>query len=171
MKTTVTLELKTREVHHLFKRKISSSRLFIDAILHKLNKLIGLRKKGLPETEEHYQVIKQHLNDLNQYLEAEAKRFQEFVQKDPLLKNKTISFKAQFFPEIRVENSLTVTLIACIEQYDKLITIIKLLYLAGYFKSTQDYYANIKRTQKIANQALSKIILSDNLYKFSKFVD
>lgn len=50
-------------------------------------------------------------------------------------------------------------LIELIEAYDNLVATLKLLHLIGCFESDQDYYANITRIQKLANQMLSKIII------------
>jgi hypothetical protein len=80
------------------------------------------------------------------------------LQQNPVLCDKALTFKTQFFPVVRLENPLAFMLVACIDQYDKLVTTIKLLHLAGCFENTQAYYANIKRIQKMVNRALSKIL-------------
>ncbi len=163
MKTSITLELKTREVHHLFTRKIKGDRLFIDAILHKLNGLAGQQKKGSLASEELYQVTQERLNKLAQQFEDQTEFFLRLIQKNPLLKNKTITVKAQFFPQICIDNQLTFSLIKLIQQYDTLISTIKLLHLAGCFENTQTYYENIKSAQASANYTLSQIITASTI--------
>lgn len=159
MKATVTLELKTREVHHLFTRTINNKHLFIDAILHKLNQIAGAYQKETPHADVPYQSIQEDLQNLTQYLADQTQSLTATLQKNPILYNKTLTFKTQFFPVIRLESPLAFTLVACIEQYDKLVTTIKLLHLAGCFESTQAYYANIKCIQKMMNCGLSRIIV------------
>ncbi len=159
-KTSVTLELKTREAHHLFKRTISGNRLFIDAILHKLNKIVALSKKDGAKTEACYQITKQRLRNLTNYFSNENLQLLEVIQREPALKGKTITFKAQFYPKISLENSLTYELIKLIERYDALISTAKLLYLTGCFESESAYYTNIKRFQVMINQALGQIVIT-----------
>ena len=159
MKVTVTLELKTREVHQLFQRKINDERLFINAIRHQLNKITGLFRKEAPNAHEHYQSIKKNLNGLSQQFADETKSFKAMLQKEESLKNKKITFSPLFSQEVIVESPLMIDLIQLIEAYDELISTIKLLHLAGCFQSTQDYYANIQRIQKLGNQTLSQIMI------------
>lgn len=159
MKATITLELKTREVHHLFTRTINNKRLFMDAILHKLNQIAGAYQKEMPNADLRYQSIQEDLQNLTQYLADQTKLLMATLQKNLVLCDKTLTFKTQFFPVVRLENPLAFTLVTCIEQYDKLVMTIKLLHLAGCFESTQAYYANIKRIQKVVSCGLSGIIV------------
>ncbi len=159
MKTSVTIELKTREAYQLFMRKINGDRLFINAVLHKLNKITGLCRKEDPAAVEHFQVIEKNLFALNQQFKAENKKFQKLLQKEEYLKNKKITFKTQFFPQINIENPLAMDLLNVFESFDSLMAIIKLLYLAGCFKSSQDYHSSIQKAQKTLNRTLSQIIL------------
>ncbi len=158
MKTTITLHLKTREAYQLFQRKINGDRLFINAILHKLNKITGLCRKEVPGAHEQYQRIQKSLNGLSQQFADETKTFQGILQKEESLKNKTITFSPLFSQEVIIENPLTIKFIMLIEDYDELISITKLLHLAGCFQSTSDYYVNIRRIQKRINYRLSQII-------------
>jgi len=160
MKVTMTLELKTREVNQLFERRINGDRLFIDAILHKLNQITGAYRKNIPNAATHYQSVQQDLQNLTQYLANQTKSLTTTLQQNSVLRNKTLTFKTQFFPMVRLENPLALTLVTCIEQYDKLVTTVKLLHLAGCFESTQAYYANTKRIQKKMNLGLSRIIIN-----------
>ncbi|MCH9690049.1 MAG: AcaB family transcriptional regulator [Gammaproteobacteria bacterium] len=158
MKVTITLNLKTREAHQLFQRKINNDRLFFNAILHQLNKIARLCRKEIPGAHEHYQNIQENLNKLSQQFTDEAKCFRAMLQKEEILKNKKITFHPRLSQKVIIENPLTINLMKLIEAYDELISIFKLLHLAGCFQSTQDYYANIRRIQKIVNSALSQVI-------------
>ena len=51
-------------------------------------------------------------------------------------------------------------LIEFIEVYDKLIAVLKLLDVFGYFETNEIYFGNVKRIQKIANQGLSDLLLT-----------
>jgi hypothetical protein len=158
MKVTITLNLKTREAHQLFQRKINGDRLFINAILHKLNKITGLCRKEVPGAHEHYQSLKKSILSLTQQFSNEIHRFREILEIKTGLGDKKITITPTFHSQISIENPLTACLIEFIETYDNLVATIKLLYLAGSFESELDYYANITRIQKTANQALSKIL-------------
>jgi hypothetical protein len=158
MKVTITLNLKTREAHQLFQRKINGDRLFINAILHKLNKITGLCRKEVPGAHEQYQSIQQNLNALSQQFTDESKNFRNILEEKQYLKNKKITITPTFHSQISIENPLTACLINFIETYDNLVATLKLLYLAGSFESEQGYYANITRLQKTVNRALSKMI-------------
>jgi hypothetical protein len=159
MKVTVTLELKTREVNQLFERKINGDRLFINAILHKFNRVTGLCRKEAPGAQEAYQNIEKSVLNLTQQFSDEVNRFRGILEKKTGLSSKKISISPTFHPKIFAENPLTVHLIELIETYDNLVATLKLLHLAGCFQSEQDYYANITRSQKVVNRMLSKILV------------
>ncbi|MCH9757402.1 MAG: hypothetical protein K0U37_09465 [Gammaproteobacteria bacterium] len=158
MKVIVTLELKTHEVNQLFKRRINGERLFINAVLHKFNRITGLCQKQTQGTQETYQLIEKSMLSLTQQFSDETSRFKETLGKQKGLGDKKITITSTFHPKIAVENPLAVHLIEFIEAYDNLVAKLKLLHLAGCFRSKQDYYANITRIQKLSNRMLSKII-------------
>jgi hypothetical protein len=158
MKVTITLNLKTREAHQLFQRKINGDRLFINAILHKLNKITGLCRKEAPGAQETYQNIEKSILSLTQQFSDEIIRFRRILQKKTGLGDKKITITPTFHSQIIIENPLTACLTKFIETYDNLVATLKLLYLAGSFESEQIYYANITPIQKIVNQALGKMI-------------
>ncbi len=158
MKTSVTLELKTREAYQLFTRKIKDDRLFIDAILSKINKVTKCYNKEISVAEEQYHLISQSLTELTQQFELETKQYLALIQENPTLKDKTITIKPQFIQVVKLETPLTDTLVTLIGQYDHLLSTIKLLHLIGCFKNTSTYYSNIKRIQIMMNSLLSSII-------------
>jgi len=158
MKVTITLELKTREVNQLFQRKINGDRLFIDAILHKFNRITGLCRKQALGAHETYQLIEKNLLNLTQQFSDEVNRFKEILEKKTGLNNKKITITPTFYPKIAIEIPLAMRLIEFIEIYDNLTATLKLLHLAGCFETEQNYYANITRIQKVVNRSLSKII-------------
>ena len=82
------------------------------------------------------------------------------ISKKSNLNRQKINFIAQFHPQIIANTPLSIYLVNFIETYDKLIAILKLLHLLGCFTQTTDCYANIKRFQRLANQALSNILLT-----------
>lgn len=160
MKTSIELSLRTREVYQLFERKINGDILFLDAILHKFNKVINIFHKdeskgtNLIGQMEHrlLEGIRNFTDDINKYEQLLLKK-KEFNQK-------RIDFVIQFHPSIIVTNSLGLLLIKFIDNYDQLIAIIKLLHLAGCFSEDKDYYFHIKTNQKVANKLLSSILLT-----------
>lgn len=164
MRTSITLELKTREAYQLFTRKIKGEHLFIDAILHKFNKIDRLAKKNIPGAIEQYNTLKHRLSILAQQFETDNQNHLGLIQKNSILRGKAISVKTQFYPEIKVKNALTVDLIQLIQRYDTLFSTIKLLHLAGCFESTQDYYANIKCVQTKLNQILGHMLAAPVAY-------
>lgn len=158
MKTSVTLELKTREAYQLFTRKIKDDRLFIEAVLHKLNKIAGQYKNRSRATEAAYHSTKQKLNKLEKQFESDTRKYQDLTQQHPILHNTTITVKAQFFPTIMIKNSLILAFIQLIQRYDALLSTIKMLHLAGCFETTPAYYANIRRVQTALNQTVGHIL-------------
>lgn len=88
----------------------------------------------------------------------EVNRFKAVLAKKKDFGGKKINFIVQFHPMITVSTPLNMRLVEFIEIYDNLIAVLKLLHLTGRFASDGDYYANVKRIQKLANQTLSRII-------------
>jgi hypothetical protein len=158
MKATITLELKTREAYHLFTRKINGDRLFIDTILHKLNKITGACRKKDAKVIEQYQYIKRKFLELKNYFKIEDKKLISILQEEECLKGKIITTRSQFHPILEVENSLTMELIQVLEHFDSLMATVRLLFLAGSFKSSSAYYTSISKYQKILNQVLSQTV-------------
>jgi hypothetical protein len=159
MKVTMTLKLKTREVNQLFERKMNGDRLFINAILHKFNRVTGECRKQAPDAQETYQLIEKSMLSLAQEFSDETSRFRGMLEKETGLSGNKITITPSFHSKINIENSLAMRLIELLETYDNLIAMLKLLHLAGCFASQQDYYANITRVQKKLNRALSRIIV------------
>lgn len=160
MQVNIELALKMREVHQLFERKIDNDRLFIQAILHKFNLVMSHSKQKTPQKFNVFSQIEQAMMTLTQQFSDEISCFHEVLNKRKDFNNTKINFIAQFHPMITVSNPLGMRLVEFIEIYDQLIATTKLLNLAGCFMSDNDYYANIKRTQKLANRMLSHILLS-----------
>ncbi|AOU64469.1 AcaB family transcriptional regulator [Legionella pneumophila] len=159
MKAEITLNLRTQEVYKLFERKISGDRLFIEAILYKMNIVIGRCRRQDPVALKMLYEMEQQLNTLAQEFAAKVKRFEILLSKKKVFKDKQINFVVQFYPKITVSNTLSMKLAELIEIYDRLIAILKLLRLAGCFNTDEIYFSNIKHHQKSTNQVLSKILL------------
>ena len=159
MKAEITLNLRTREVYQLFERKINGDRLFIEAILHKINRVIGKCRHQDPVALKGLSDMEQQINALAQKFAAETKHFEAILSKKKELKDKQINFVVQFNPKIIVCNPLSMKLAELIEVYDQLIAILKLLRLAGCFENDQAYFSHMKQKQKLTNQSLSRIIL------------
>ncbi|AWN72453.1 AcaB family transcriptional regulator [Legionella anisa] len=159
MKAEITLNLRTREVYKLFERKISGDRLFIDAILHKMNIAIGQYRKQNPMALKMLHEIEQQLNSLTNEFASEIKRFEELLAKKKEFKGKQINFVVQFHPKIIVCNPLSTKLAELIDVYDQLMATLKLLRLTGCFETDQAYFIHMQQKQKLTNQSLSRIIL------------
>lgn len=95
MKAEITLNLRTREVYKLFERKISGNRLFIDAILHKMNIIIGQNRKQNLMALKMLHEIEQQLNSLTNAFASEIRRFEELLAKKKSLRtNKSILLRS-----------------------------------------------------------------------------
>ena len=160
MQAIIELSLKTREVFKLFERHIDGDRLFIEAILHKFNIVMRQCKQQAPRALVAYDQINQAILTLTQQFSDEVNRFETILEKRKEFGRKQINFITQFHTVITINTPLSMRLIEFIEVYDRLIAILKLLHLTGCFASDNDYYANIKRIQTLANQILSSIILT-----------
>ena len=158
MKVNIELALRTQEVFKLFERKIDNDRLLIHAILHKFNIVMGHSKQRGLQTSSSFHQIEQAMVTLTQQFSDEMGRFNEVLNQRKDFNNIKINFIAKFHPMITVSNPLGMRLVEFIEIYDQLVATIKLLNLAGCFMSDNDYYTNIKRIQKLANQMLSNVI-------------
>ncbi|WP_133139258.1 AcaB family transcriptional regulator [Legionella genomosp. 1] len=159
MKAEITLNLRTREVYKLFERKISGDRLFIEAILHKINIVIGRCRRQDPIAIKVLYEMEQQLNARTQEFASEIKRFEVLLSKKKEFKDKQINFVVQFHPKLIVYNSLILKLAEFFEVYDNLIANLKLLRLIGCFDTDEAYFINTQKYQKSANQTLSKIVL------------
>lgn len=159
IKASITLELRTREVYQLFERRISGDRLFIEAILHKLNIIANRYKQNEHQALAIYQQMQQSIYELTQSFAYELARFEMLLAKKKELAGKQINTIIKYRPTMIVNNPLSMQLFEFIKMYDKLICIVKLLHLAGCFDSNDGYFSNIKRFQKISNKMLSGILL------------
>lgn len=158
MQVNIEIALRTREVFKLFERKIVGNRLFIHTILHKFNIVMNHNKQqGLQECSTFYQ-MEQAVVTLTQQFRDEINCFNQVLNKRKAFDSTKTNFIAQFHPMITVSNPLSMRLVEFIEVYDELVATVKLLNLSGCFVSDIDYYANIKRIQKLANKMLSSVI-------------
>ena len=160
MKANIELPLRTREVYQLFQRKINGDRLFIEAILHKFNTSINCCTQQNPSSPASYKQIERTILELTHQFANDITRFETLLTKKKIFEYKNISYIIKFRPVIIVTNPLAVQLIEFIEIYDRLISILKLLHLAGCFESNAACFNNIRRYQKMANQMLSTIVLT-----------
>lgn len=160
MKASIELSLRTREVYKLFERKISGNRLFIDAILHKINRVINSCHNQDLRALASYNQMEQKIINLTQQFSDEIVRFETLLSKKKNFESKKVNFVIQFRPSLIISNSLAMQLIQFIETYDQLVATLKLLHLAGCFETDGLYFGNICRYQKMANQALSTLVLT-----------
>ncbi|HDU7890476.1 hypothetical protein [Legionella pneumophila] len=160
MKAEITLNLRTREVYKLFERKISGDRLFIDAILHKMNIIISRCHKQDSAAFKVLYEMEKLLDTLIQEFVSETKRFEALLFKKKEFKDKQINFVVQFHPKIIISNPTSEKLVALIEAYDLLVALMKLLHLCGCFDSNNSYLNNVRNLQKTVNKNLSHILLS-----------
>ena len=167
MNATIEIALRTREVFKLFERKINGDRLFINAVLHKFNLVMKQYKQAPSSDFLLVHQIEQAIYALTQQFSDNVNRFEEILEKKICLSGKKVSFITQFHTIIIVNNPLTMRLIEFIEIYDKLISVIKLLHLAGSFTTESDYYANIKLVQTLSNQMLSGILFTPSFQKIA----
>jgi hypothetical protein len=162
MKANIELALRTREVYQLFERKLKKNRLFIDAIQHRINKLINLSKQQCKQSTTVLEQLKDKLTSLTTYFLAEITRFNVLLNQNKVLEGKSIQYVIQFRPTIILYNHLSPLLVKFLECYDHLIATLKLLRLAGCFCSEIDYFHTVKQYQKMANQLLSSLLIINN---------
>ena len=160
MKAERTLRLQTREVYQLFERRISDDRLFIDAVLHKINSVIWWSRRHDPAALKVLHEMEQQLNTLTQEFAFEMKRYEDLLSKKKEFKDKRINFGVHFHTKITVRNPISMKLAELIEVYDQLIAILKLLRVARCFETDKAYFIYMKQKQKHTNQTLSRVFLS-----------
>lgn len=150
MKIVVTLNLANREVLHLFSRKMDGKRLFMDALLHKFNKVMGVCQESIHQ-------IEQMLSELSHQFERDIMVYSELLAHKQSPSIQSTAAIRQFHPEIIVCNQLGMQLVKLIEAYDCWMTTLKLLRVTMGFEQEEDYYVNIRRGQREINRALGKI--------------
>ena len=158
MQISIELNLKTREVYQLFQRKISGDRLFIAAILHQFNRVMGQCKQQNQSALVAFHQVEQSLSGLTQTFREETSRFEALLMTKENFTDINFHFVVQFRQSISVCNALGMRLVEFINTYDQLIATLKLLQLADFFESIDAYFTHIKRIQKSANRVLSQII-------------
>lgn len=159
MKVNMTVPLCTREVYQLFERKIKGNRLFMEAILHKINKVLWQCRLENPEALMASHEFEQQLKGLIKQFSEEISGFEELLTRKQPFIDKKIDYSTQFRPCILVDNRLSLLLIDYLEMYDRLIATLQLLNIGGFFETKAIYFSNLKRYQKRSNQALSRWLL------------
>ena len=160
MKVSIELALRTREVYQLFERRINGDRLFIEAILHKFNIVMNRCHQQDPLALASYKKIEKNIIEVTQQFTDEITRFETLLAMKKDFAGTKVSYIPQFRPVMILTNSLSIRFIEFIEIYDKLIATLKLLQLAGCLESSEIFWGNTKRYQKIANQMLSYLMLT-----------
>lgn len=159
MKAIIEVPLRTREVYMLFERKLDGKRLFLEAIQHKINKLIGKSKEQNEQATVTLNNLKGKIESLTAHFITETTRFEQILNQKKDLQEKTIQISIQFRPTLVLYSYLSSLLVYFIESYDKLIATLKLLCLTGCFDSEADYFYAKKNYQKMANQLLGYMIV------------
>lgn len=125
MKVSIELALKTREVYQLFERRIDGDRLFIDAILHKFNIILDRCRQKTPDAPVLFNDREQNITRSTQYFIDEIKRLEGLLTKKKAEINTKINYVVHYQSIIIVTNRLGFVLIEFIENYDKLIALLK----------------------------------------------
>lgn len=159
MKINIELALRTHEVYQLFARKLNGKRLFIDAIQHRLNKLSTLSNQDCRQATVLEQ-LKDKITTLTSHFLAETTRFKALLNQKKDFEGKSIQCVVKFRPMMKLFNPLSALLVHFLECYDHLMATLKLLRLAGCFCSDIDYFYIVKHYQKMANQLLSRLLIT-----------
>lgn len=169
MTTTIKLTLANKEANRLFTRKTAEGKLFYKGVIQKITML--LRRC---EAQQAYSLLSLHqmqasIHKLTNQFSDELDKFEGLLEKKRHLNGKIISFGAKFYPVCNLDSSLASDLVELVEVYDKLLSTLKLLRVAGSFASDEDYFANLRRFFKEINKVLSGILLTpvNGLPKFT----
>lgn len=165
MKKTIELDLKNREVYQLFERKIKGNRLFIDAVLHKLNQVSRHSSPQSTTDINIHQRIEHTLLQITQEFIDEIQRFEQVLRKKQEHDDPTNTLVLSFKSQITINNTLDVKLIDFIKSYDTLVAILKCLQLTGCFATHETFFINTKRIQRSVNLVLSTIVLTPKTCK------
>ena len=159
MKATIELALGTHEVDNLFERQLTKKRLFIDAIQHRVNKLINRSNQQGMQATAVMEQLEDKITSLSTFFLAETTKFKALLNQKKGFEGKSITYALQFKRTITLYNQSSALLAHFIECYDQLIATLKLLRLAGCFNSDMDYFYALKQYQNRANQLLSSLLL------------
>lgn len=103
--------------------------------------------------------------DLKNKMSEDVSQFEIVFTKKSSIPISKVDYVIKFKPRVIVTNPLSLKLIEFIKVYDKLISCLKLLRLAGCFELETVYWDNVRRYQKIVNSMLSDILLSPSISK------
>ncbi len=160
MTTTVKLALANAEVNRLFTRKLANNTRFYDAMMQKISVL-----STRAHEQQAYALLALHQiqssiqSTVNQFDDA-LDQLEGVLEKKKQARGKAFTFEPQFHPTVSFSNRIAADLVTLYELYDKLISMLKLLRAAGCFANDDDYFNNVRRYFKAANQLLSQILLT-----------
>ena len=160
MTTTIKLTLANKEAHRLFTRRTKDGMLFFDAVIQKITYLL---KRC--QAEQAYSLLSLYKIQESIYIQTnefcdELVKFEGLLEKKKYLNGKTITFVPKFYPECNLDSSIAADLVELVQVYDKLLSMLKLLRIAGSFANDEDYFSNLRRFFKDMNKLLSSIQLT-----------
>lgn len=160
MTTTVKLTLSNYEVYRLFTREIKEGVNFYEQLMNKISSLLKYCKEGRVDAFLHLYQMNDAINNVITFCYDEIDKFEGVLEKKKYLSGKQFNFKPIHFPEVRFDSGIACTLVELFEVYDRLISQLKILRVAGCFTHDDDYFNNLRRYYKQVNRLLSELLLT-----------
>lgn len=160
MTTTVTLKLSNVEVYRLFTRELKEGANFYEQVMNKLSGLLRCCKEKRVEAFLRVHQLSQEISRTTEYMYDELDKFEGILEKKKHLAGKKFTFNPAYFPEVRFDSGIACSLVELFEVYDHLISLLKLLRVAGCFSNDDDYFNNLRRYFKKINRLLSLLLLT-----------
>jgi hypothetical protein len=160
MTTTVKLTLSNFEVYRLFTRNIKEGANFYEQLMNKISSLLKCCKERRVEAFLNVYQMNESINRTTTYFYDEIDKLEGVLEKKKYLSGKQITFKPTHFPEVRLDSGIACSLVELFEVYDRLISQLKLIRVAGCLAHDDDYFTNLRRYFKKINRLLSTLLLT-----------
>ena len=158
MNAIMTLNLVNKESNRLFTRKIGDKRLFINAILVRINGLVHDALLGKTGALIESYKVNFGICNMTDFFYDEIDKYEGLLERRNGIDYSKVSFTSKFKHEISCDCEININFMGLIESFDKLTSIINLVYLSGGFDSRGSFYSVEKKIQKKLNSLLSQIV-------------
>lgn len=158
MKAIMTLNLVNKESNRLFTRKIGKERLFINSILVRINGLVHDALLGKTRALIESYKVNSGICNMTDYFYDEIDKYEGLLERRNGIDYTKVSFTSKYKHEISCDCEININFMGLIESFDKLTSIINLVYLSGGFDSRGSFYSVEKKIQKKLNLLLSQIV-------------
>lgn len=158
MRATIRLHLVNQETVSIFSRTLKNGDNFFERVNVKAGMLIKESVLNNAHALVAIYTLHDELTHLSAFFDDEIDKFEGQIEKRNMPGGKSIQFKVLLEQEFPCSNTFSMALAELIELFDKLISTLKLVHLAGLLDSRHTLYTLKQNYQKKLNVLLSKVI-------------